>query len=165
MLLEPDCRIGEKLRMRSVRRLAVTGAVVATLMGTVGVGVASAQVKASAEQVGGIYFAGHASGATSKASGGFEARDYEGTTTGREYGFYYISGKVDCYSENLGAGTAVFSATITKGDLKGESITFWLSDPRTGKPDSFGYAVDVSGCPLTPQNVKLIEPDGYITIK
>ena len=118
MLLEPDCRMREKLRMRSVRRLAVTGAVVATLMGTVGVGVASAQVKASAEQVGGIYFAGHASGATSKASGGFEARDYEGTT-GREYGFYYISGKVDCYSENLGAGTAVFSATITKGGSEG----------------------------------------------
>ncbi len=146
--------------MQPLRRLAVTGALVTALMGTVGAGVASAQVKFSAEQVGGIYLAGHASGPSSKASGGFEAWDYDATDSR----FYYISGKVDCYSENVAAGTAVFSATITKGDLKGQSITFWLNDSRTAVPDSFGYAIGVKNCPPTQQNVKAIESGGYITI-
>ncbi len=148
--------------MKPLRRLAVMASAVAVLMGTVGVGVASAKASGSAEQVGGIYFAGHASGTLTKASGGFEAWDYDNT----EVLFDYISGKVLCYSEDTVAGTAVFTADITKGDLKGQTITFWLYDSRTTAPDSFGYAVDAGApCTGTPQNVKPIEADGYITIK
>ena len=44
----------EEQAMRSIRRIGVTGATVVALMG-MGMGVASAQSKASAEQDGGIY--------------------------------------------------------------------------------------------------------------
>lgn len=146
--------------MRSIRRVALTGAAIMALLG-MGSGVASAQAKASAEQVDGIYFAGHGSGTLSKASGGFEAWDYDGT----DPQFYYISGKVDCYTEDVAAGTAVFSATITKGDLKNRTITFWLYDSQTNAPDRFGYQIDGRNCTGTPTNVRNIEPGGYITIK
>jgi len=135
----------------------VTAAVVAAMMGSVGVGAASANASGSAEQVGGIYFAGHASGSLTRASGGFEAWDYDGN----EPLFDYISGKVDCYAEPS-AGKAVFSATITKGDLRGP-ITFWLD--TTTNPDRLGYTVGRSGCPVNQENMKNIESGGSITVK
>ncbi|ACV76900.1 hypothetical protein Namu_0481 [Nakamurella multipartita DSM 44233] len=148
--------------MRSIRRIGVTGATVVALMG-MGMGVASAQSKASAEQDGGIYFAGHASGSLTKASGGFEVYD-TGPTDYEPW--EYLSGKVICYSQNAAATKAVFTARVTKGDLdKAKTITFWFNDSDAPvMPNSFGYAVDVPGAPCTgtPQNVKSIEDgEGY----
>ena len=139
--------------MRSVRYLAITAAAVVALMGTAGIGVASAKANGSAELANGTELAFHASGTPRKNSGGFESY---GSSLG------YISGKVSCYTED--GTTAAFTATITKAtdtSLIGHPITFWLVD---GPTDQFGYLLDTKTCTGLAQNLQNVT-EGDIQIR
>ena len=139
--------------MRSIRRLGITAAAVVALMGTVGVGVASAKSNGSAELANGTELAFHASGTPVKNSGGFESY---GSSLG------YISGKVSCYTES--GNTAAFTATITKAtdkSLIGDPITFWLVD---GATDQFGYLLGATTCTAPARNLQNVT-EGYIQIR
>ena len=127
--------------MKHLARLAVLAA-----MGTLSMGMLATEASAgSGTKASGYVVSGsevlsfHASGSTTKASGGFEF--YSSEVAGG-----YISGDVVCY--NGTGSTAEFVGVVRKPkDQGGRFVTFYVQDVSPdGTGDAFAYSGGVASC-------------------